>query len=83
VFVLYKGLDMSIRTTVSLEDDLLKLLKLKAIETSTSVSTLLNNILFDAFGEDSDDLELFKTREKEPSVSFESLLQELRSENRL
>ncbi|KIM12332.1 MAG: hypothetical protein KU38_05545 [Sulfurovum sp. FS08-3] len=74
---------MSIRTTVSLEDDLLKLLKLKAIETSTSVSTLLNNILFDAFGEDSDDLELFKTREKEPSVSFESLLQELRSENRL
>lgn len=74
---------MSIRTTVSLEDDLLKLLKLKAVETSTSVSTLLNNILFDAFREDSDDLETFKNREKEPSISFESFLQELRSENRL
>ncbi len=74
---------MSIRTTVSLEDDLLKLLKLKAVETSTSVSTLLNNILFDAFREDSDDLETFKNREKEPSISFESFLQELKSENRL
>lgn len=74
---------MSIRTTVSLEDDLLKLLKLKAVETSTSVSTLLNNILFDAFREDSDDLETFKNREKEPSISFELFLQELKSENRL
>ncbi|KIM03876.1 MAG: hypothetical protein KN64_10550 [Sulfurovum sp. AS07-7] len=74
---------MRTRTTVSLEDDLLKLLKLKAVETSTSVSTLLNNILFDAFREDSDDLEIFKDREKEPSISFESFLQELKSENRL
>ncbi len=49
---------MSTRTTVSLEDDLLKLLKLKAVETSTSVSTLLNTILSDAFREDGDDLEV-------------------------
>ncbi|HQR73999.1 MAG TPA: hypothetical protein PLH07_02695 [Sulfurovum sp.] len=74
---------MSTRTTVSLEDDLLKLLKLKAVETSTSVSTLLNTILSDAFREDGDDLEVFKSREKETSISFESFLQELRSENRL
>jgi len=74
---------MSTRTTVSLEDDLLKLLKLKAIETSTSVSTLLNTILSDTFREDGDDLEVFQSREKETSISFESFLQELRSENRL
>ena len=74
---------MSTRTTVSLEDDLLKLLKLKAVETSTSVSTLLNTILSDAFREDGDDLEVFKSREKETSITFESFLQELRSENRL
>jgi len=74
---------MSTRTTVSLEDDLLKLLKLKAVETSTSVSNLLNNILFDAFREDGNDLEIFRDREKESSISFESFLQELRSENRL
>jgi hypothetical protein len=78
-----KGQNMSTRTTVSLEDDLLKLLKLKAIETSTSVSTLLNTILSDTFREDGDDLEVFQSREKETSISFESFLQELRSENRL
>jgi predicted DNA-binding ribbon-helix-helix protein len=74
---------MSVRTTISLEDDLLKLLKLKAVETSTSVSTLLNEILHDAFCDDSDDLNTFKDREKEPSISFESFLQELKSDGRL
>ena len=74
---------VSIRTTVSIEDDLLKLLKLKAVETSTSVSSLLNEIIEDAFKQDSDDLQLFKARENEPTVSFESFLDELRADGRL
>ncbi|MBN2768685.1 MAG: hypothetical protein JXQ68_06240 [Campylobacterales bacterium] len=74
---------MSTRTTVSLEDNLLKLLKLKAVETSTSVSVLLNEILHDAFSDDSDDLHTFKEREKESSISFESFLEELKSDGRL
>lgn len=74
---------MSIRTTVTLDDDLLKLLKLKALETSTSVSTLLNEILEDAFVQDSDDLQAFKERENESSISFESFLEELRADGRL
>jgi len=74
---------MGARTTVSLEDNLLKLLKLKAVETSTSVSALLNEILRDAFYEDSVDLDTFKEREQEPSISFESFLEELKSDGRL
>ena len=74
---------MSVRTTVTLDDDLLKLLKLKALETSTSVSTLLNEILEDAFVQDSDDLQAFKERENESSISFESFLEELRADGRL
>ncbi len=74
---------MSVRTTISLEDDLLKLLKLKAVETSTSVSALLNEILHDAFCDDSNDLHAFKEREKESSISFESFLLELKSDGRL
>jgi len=74
---------MSARTTVTLEDELLKLLKLKAIETSSSVSVLINEILYDAFREDSQDLESFKERENESTVSFESFLEELRSDGRL
>ena len=65
---------MSVRTTVTLEDELIKLLKLKALENSSTVSTLLNEIVTEAFRQDSDDLQTFKERENESSISFESFL---------
>lgn len=74
---------MSIRTTVTFEDDLLKLLKLKAVETSHSVSELLNDIVSDAFREDSEDLRAFDERKDEPTVSFESFLKQLESDGKL
>ncbi|KIM07136.1 MAG: hypothetical protein KU28_07090 [Sulfurovum sp. PC08-66] len=74
---------MSARTTVTLEDELLKLLKLKAIETSSTVSALINEILYDVFQEDSQDLLAFKERENEATVSFESFLEELKADGRL
>lgn len=46
---------MTTRTTVSLNEDILKLLKLKAVETSHSVSELINAIVTDAFREDNED----------------------------
>jgi len=74
---------MSVRTTVTLEDELIKLLKLKALENSSTVSTLLNEIVTEAFRQDSDDLQTIKERENEPSISFESFLDELRADGRL
>ena len=74
---------MSVRTTVTLEDELIKLLKLKALENSSTVSTLLNEIVTEAFRQDSDDLRTFKERENESSISFESFLDELRADGRL
>jgi len=74
---------MSIRTTVSLEEDLLKLLKLKAVETSHSVSELLNSIISDAFREDAIDLKVFDERKEEPTISFESFLKQLESDGKL
>jgi predicted DNA-binding ribbon-helix-helix protein len=74
---------MSARTTVTLEDELLKLLKLKAIETSSTVSALINEVLYDAFREDSDDLTAFKERENEATLSFESFLEEIKADGRL
>lgn len=73
----------AVRTTVSLEDNLLKLLKLKAVETSSSISSLLNDIVKDAFNEDADDLKSFEDRKNEPTISFESFLEELRADGRL
>ncbi len=78
-----KRISMSVRTTVSIEDDLLKLLKLKAVETSRSVSDLLNELIKESFREDSEDLKAFYEREKEDSISFEAFLKELEADGRL
>ncbi len=74
---------MSVRTTVTLDDDLLKLLKLKAIETSQSTSDLINALIRDAFCEDADDLEAFEKRKNEETISFETLLKRLRNDGKL
>ena len=74
---------MSVRTTVTFDDDILKLLKLKAIETSHSVSELVNALVLDSFREDSDDLKTFEEREHEESISFESFMKKLEADGKL
>lgn len=71
------------RTTVSIEENLHKLLKLKAIETKKNISELLNEILANAFKEDAQDLKVFDAREKEESISFESFLKDLETNGKL
>lgn len=68
---------MSVRTTISLDEDILKLLKLKALETSESVSSLVNAIVIDAFREDAVDLKAFDERKHEETISFALFLQQL------
>ncbi len=65
---------MSIRTTITFDDDILKLLKLKALETSHSVSELINELAIDAFREDNEDLKVFEDRKYEETISFESFM---------
>ena len=74
---------MSVRTTVSFDEDLLKLLKLKAIETSHSVSELLNRLVLDAFKEDNEDLKIFEERKNEETISFERFMKQLESDGKL
>ena len=74
---------MSIRTTVTFEDDILKLLKLKAVETSYSVSELINELVIDSFREDSDDLKIFEERRDEETISFDSFLKKLEADGKL
>ncbi len=74
---------MSVRTTITLDEDILKLLKLKAVETSESLSSLVNNIVIDAFREDSSDLRAFDDRKNEESLSFESFLKQLETNGKL
>ena len=78
-----KGVYMSVRTTVTFDEDILKLLKLKAVETSRSVTDLINELTIDAFREDSEDLRLFEERKDEESISFESFMKQLESDGKL
>ena len=74
---------MSVRTTITLEEDMLKLLKYKAVEVSTSVSSLINELLRDSFREDSQDLKAFDKRKDEESIGFETFLKQLESDGKL
>ncbi|MBD3809102.1 MAG: CopG family transcriptional regulator [Sulfuricurvum sp.] len=74
---------MSVRTTITLDEDILKLLKLKALETSESLSSLVNNIVIDALREDNMDLKAFEERKNEETLSFESFLKQLEANGKL
>ena len=74
---------MSIRTTVTFDNDILKLLKLKAIETSNSVSELINELVVESFREDSSDLKVFEERKDEETISFEGFMKKLEADGKL
>lgn len=74
---------MSVRTTVTFDNDILKLLKLKALETSHTVSEIINELVLDAFREDNDDLKAFDTRKDEETISLESFMKQLESDGKL
>jgi hypothetical protein len=71
------------RTTVYLESDLHKALKFKAAETEQSVSELVSRAVRQSLREDTEDLAVFKQREKEPNLAFETVLKDLRRRGRL
>ena len=66
------------RATVYLDPALHKALRLQSIETSRSVSDLINDAVRDELAEDANDLALFDKREKEPVVEFETFVKGLK-----
>lgn len=71
------------RTTIYLESDLHKALKVKAAETDQSVSELVSGAVRRSLLEDAADLAVFKQRAKEPNLAFETVLKDLRRRGRL
>jgi hypothetical protein len=74
---------MSVRTTITFDEDILKLLKFKALETSKSVSSLVNAIISDTFREDASDLKAFDERKNEETISYALVLKKLRENRKL
>ena len=71
------------RATVYLDPDLHKALKLKAVETSRSVSDLVNNAVREALAEDAEDISAFEERAKEPLISYEEMVKRLKKDGKI
>lgn len=71
------------RATVYFDLSLHRVLRLKSAETSRSVSELVNEAVSTALHEDLDDLEIFRKRAQEPTLSLESALKELKRNGKI
>lgn len=71
------------RTTVYFSPAVHRALRLKAAETEKSVSDLVNEAVLEILAEDSEDLEAFEERAREPSLSFAEVLKEMRQSGEL
>jgi post-segregation antitoxin (ccd killing protein) len=71
------------RATVYLDPELHKALRLKAVETSRSVSELVNNAVREALAEDAEDIAAFEKRAGEPLISYEEMVKRLKRDGRI
>lgn len=66
------------RSTIYFEEPLHKALRVKAAETDASISDLVNTAVRQALAEDAEDLKAFRDRVKEPRLSFEELVRDMK-----
>lgn len=74
---------LSKRATVYLDPQLHKVLKLKAAETSVSISQIIDVALRKELAEDQEDLKVFQDRAKEPTISYEKVLAQLKRDGKI
>lgn len=71
------------RATVYLDPDLHKALRLKAVETSRSISELVNNAVKEALAEDAEDIAAFEERVGEPLIRYDEMVKRLKRDGRI
>ena len=71
------------RTTVYLDSDLHRALRIKAAQTEHSMSELVQEAIKFSLAEDSIDLAAFEQRRKESSLPFEDVLKKLRKNGKI
>jgi plasmid stability protein len=71
------------RATIYFDPTLHKALRIKAAETSRSMSEIVNEAVKQALAEDAEDLAAFEMRASEPLVSYENMLNELKKDGRI
>ena len=71
------------RATIYLDPELHKALRLKAVETSQSLSKLVNDAIKESLAEDAEDIAAFEERVKEPLISYETKIKRLKKDGRI
>ena len=71
------------RATIYFDPDLHKALRLKAAETSRSITELVNEAVREALSEDAEDLAAFDKRKREPLISFDEMVKRLKRDGRI
>lgn len=75
--------DLSKRSTIYFDPQLHTALRLKAAHSHRSVSELVNDAVRAALAEDREDLSAFEERVAEPTMTYEQLLDELKTSGKL
>ena len=75
--------ELSKRSTVYFEPEIHQALRMKAATAHISVSDVVNEAVRMALQEDQEDLKAFEERSTEPTLSYEELLNDLKSHGKL
>ncbi|MDD5288666.1 MAG: hypothetical protein PHY28_06105 [Dehalococcoidales bacterium] len=71
------------RTTIYLDPDLHKALRLKAVTISRSVTELINDAVRESLAEDAEDIAAFEERENERLISYDEMVKRLKKDGRI
>lgn len=71
------------RSTIYLDSSLHQALRIKSIETSRSMSELINEAVKEALSEDAEDILAFEERTHEPVISYEQMVKRLKKDGRI
>lgn len=74
---------MARRSTIYLDEDLHRALRLKAAATERSISEIVEDAVRRDLAEDAEDLAAFDTRRDEPEYAFEEVVRTLRERGKI
>lgn len=75
--------NLSKRATVYFDPAIHRVLKVKAAETSTSISDIIDKAIRRELLEDEEDLRAFKERVSEPTISYDKLVADLKKSGKI
>lgn len=71
------------RSTIYFDNEIHRVLRLKAAESDRSISELVNEAVKIILAEDSEDLATFEERSMEPNLPFEKVLKDLKRRGKI